>query len=153
MGSLISCRESQINKNVEKDISGNWQLKYCENELHAENNELDIGIYQELYINDEAIFIYTLAGLTYIVDYEIEDDMSLNTNYTNLPKGTKIKVSDNRLFFNFPDLNRVIYEKIEKGILPKVFMEDEDFLECYYKSFYMREEKYLKSEIKSGDNL
>ena len=151
--SLFSCKENKINKSFEKDIYGNWQLKYDENGFHAENNELDIGIYQELYINNDSLFIYTTFGFTYMFEYKIGDDMSLLTDYTVLQKDAKIKVSEDKLVFNFPNSPEVVYEKIEKGILPKVYMEDEDLIDCYYESFYMRQEKYLKSGVKVKDNL
>jgi len=134
--SFYSCIEQNNKRKENKDITGNWKI------VSYKNNPIDE--YLELYINKDEFYVLSEYGLINTLRYKITDDMLIHYNDSITSFDPKVEINKNKLILNFSDSTKFIYNQIEKGILPKVYIEDANLKDCYYESFFQRQEKYLK---------
>ena len=141
---LISC--SSKTSKVTIDISGNWKTSSIK--------EANIGEYLEYYITKNEIYVLSENGLINTFNYSIDKNLIFHVNDTITKNDPIIIIDDDKISFQlmFRDSKNILsYSKINKGILPEVYINNKELKDCYYKSFFLRFDEYRKTVKKEID--
>lgn len=141
---LTSC--SSKTSKVTIDISGNWKTSSIK--------EAKIEEYLEYYITKNEIYVLSEYGLINTFNYSIDKNLIFHANDTITNNDPIVIIGDDQMSFQlmFRDSTNILsYSKINKGILPEVYINNKELKDCYYKSFFFRFDEYDNTVKKKID--
>lgn len=133
---IFSCSKKDV-------ITGNWQINSIDGKKSDE--------YIELFIDEKQAYVFNEVSLIYVWKYKIENKSFVSIDgVTKNNQQIELYVENEELNFDFIDSINIKFKKIKTGILPEIVIEDIDLEDCYYISFFDRQESYLE---KSDDSV
>lgn len=138
---VYSCNNKIDNKTYDfnDNIKGSWYLLNLKGETPKE--------YVECYISNEDFYVLSEHGLINIFSYEIGENSIFIANDSVTENNPRVKIFEDKFSLVFNDSIEVVYKKIDKGIMPKVFIDDKTLKDCYFESFFKRKEVYDRTKL------